>query len=435
MTDPHRILLTEMFEAATAAVLPDVVLAGRFPEPPAAGRLIVLGAGKAAAAMAVAAESHYLDRVGFPPQRLTGLVVTRPGYGRTTRIVDCIEAGHPLPDTAGLAAGERTLSLAGNAGPDDLVLVLLSGGGSANWIAPPPDLPFARMRALTRALIGSGATIGEINTVRRHLSRIKGGRLARAAAPARIVTLAISDVPGDDPTVIASGPTVADPTPLADARAILRRHGIDPGPEIERLLHLAENETPKPGDAALARAEFRLVARPADALRAAADHARRAGYEIVDLGDDLEGEARDLAAAHCARARAEADAAQRTAILSGGEATVTLRGSGRGGPNQEYALAFALRAAGDPRFWLLAADTDGTDGGLGHASDPAGAIVTPDTLARAAMRGLDAGDFLANNDSGGFFAALGDLFLTGPIPTNVNDFRVILVDTSGIQTS
>ncbi|MCC2113055.1 MAG: glycerate kinase [Hyphomicrobiales bacterium] len=435
MNDPHRDFLRGLFDVAVAAVLPERVLPPHLPAPPETGRLIVLGAGKAAAAMAATAERHFLDEHGFPADRLTGLVVTRHGYGRPTRAIECVEAGHPLPDAAGRAAAARTLELAQEAGPDDLVLVLLSGGGSANWVAPAPDLPFEEKQALTKALLRCGATIGEINTVRKHLSLIKGGRLAKAASPGRLLTLAISDVPGDDPAVIASGPTVPDPTTVADARAVLDHYGIDTGPEVRAHLENPENETPKPGDPAFAKSEFRLVARPAEALRAAAEHATGAGCKVVNLGDSLEGEARSLAGDHLALAVNQAEGAGWTVILSGGEATVTLKGNGRGGPNQEYALGFALAAAGDPRFWLLAADTDGTDGGSGSADDPAGAIVGPDTIARGRAAGLDPAKFLAGNDSGSFFAALGDLLITGPIPTNVNDFRAILVDTGATPTS
>jgi hydroxypyruvate reductase len=422
-----RALLERLYRTAVAAAHPATCLPPHLPAPPADGRLIMLAAGKAAGSMTEIAERHYLDNAG-PPGRIEGIAVTRHGYGRPTRIVPVVEAGHPVPDAAGLAAAERTLALADGARASDLVLVLLSGGASANWIAPAAGLTLAEKQAVTRALLKSGASIGEINTVRKHLSRIKGGRLAARAAPARVVTLAISDVPGDDPAVIGSGPTVADPSTLADARAILARHRLDLPPAVERALVDPSNETPKPGDPAFAGSEFRLVARPADAFRAAEAEVRAGGYECVFLGDRLEGEARAVAAEHAKRARELAAAGRRAAILSGGELTVTIRGNGRGGPNQEYALALALALDGMPGIAALAGDTDGTDGGAGRADDPAGAFVDGTTAARARALGLDPAAFLADNDSTGFFTRLGDLLTPGPTWTNVNDFRAILVD-------
>jgi glycerate 2-kinase len=422
-----RALLERLYRTAVAAAHPATCLPPHLPAPPADGRLIMLAAGKAAGSMTEIAERHYLDNAG-PPGRIEGIAVTRHGYGRPTRIVPVVEAGHPVPDAAGLAAAERTLALADGAGASDLVLVLLSGGASANWIAPAAGLTLAEKQAVTRALLKSGASIGEINTVRKHLSRIKGGRLAARAAPARVVTLAISDVPGDDPAVIGSGPTVADPSTLADARAILARHRLDLPPAVELALAEPRNETPKPGDPAFAGNEFRLVARPADAFRAAEAEVRAGGYECVFLGDRLEGEARAVAAEHAKRARELAAAGRRAAILSGGELTVTIRGNGRGGPNQEYALTLALALDGMPGIAALAGDTDGTDGGAGRADDPAGAFVDGTTAARARALGLDPAAFLADNDSTGFFTRLGDLLTPGPTWTNVNDFRAILVD-------
>ncbi len=427
MTEPER-LLRAAFDAAIAAAHPDGALPGRLPPAPR-GRLIVLAAGKSAAALAAAAERHYLDEMGLDPARLVGLAVTRHGHGVPTRRVKVIEAGHPVPDAAGLAGAETTLGLASAATADDLVLALVSGGGSANWVAPAAGVEFGAKQAITRALLRSGAGIAEINTVRKHLSRIKGGRLAQAAAPARVVTLAISDVPGDDPAAIASGPTVPDHTTLADARAVLARFGIERIPSIEAALSDTANETPKPGDRVFERCEYSLVARPADSLAAARAVLEQAGYDVVDLGPDVEGEARDVAADHAARALEALAAGRRMALLSGGELTVTIRGSGgRGGPNQEYALALATALAGAPGICAIAGDTDGADGGGGAASDPAGATVTSTTLSRARELGLDPAGFLANNDATTFFEGLGDLVVTGPTLTNVNDLRVILVD-------
>jgi hydroxypyruvate reductase len=339
-----------------------------------------------------------------------------------------IEAGHPVPDAASLAGAEQVLALADAAGEKDLVLVLMSGGASANWIAPSAGLSLAEKQAITRALLKSGAAIGEMNTVRKHLSRIKGGRLAARAQPARVVTLAISDVPGDDPAVIGSGPTVPDPSTLADARAIVARRGLELPAAALAALGDPTSESPKPGDPVFAHTEYRLVARPADAFSAVEAKVAAAGYEAVFLGDRVEGEARVVAAAHARMARELQAAVRRAVILSGGELTVTLRGQGRGGPNQEYALALAAALAGARGIAALAGDTDGTDGGRGAADDPAGALVDPTTAARARALGLDPAAFLADNDSTGFFARLGDLLTPGPTATNVNDFRAIVVD-------
>ena len=426
MIEP-RAFLEALYRTAVAAAHPATCLPPHLPVPPAAGRLILLAAGKAAGSMTEVAERHYLD-AGISSDRIRGIAVTRHGYARPTRIVPVVEAGHPVPDAAGLAAAERTLALADAAGADDLVLVLLSGGASANWIAPAPGIDLAEKQVVTRALLKSGASIGEINTVRKHLSRLKGGRLAARAAPARVVTLAISDVPGDDPAVIGSGPTVPDPSTLADASAIVARYRLDVPGAVERALADPKNESPKPDNAAFARSEYRLVARPADALRAAAAAVEAAGYECVFLGDRLEGEAREVAAAHTQEARKLAAADRRAVLLSGGELTVTVRGNGRGGPNQEYALALALALDGTQGIAALAGDTDGTDGGAGSADDPAGAFIDGTTAARARALGLDPAAFLAENDSTAFFARLGDLLTPGPTFTNVNDFRAILVD-------
>jgi hydroxypyruvate reductase len=426
---PFRAFLVDLFGAAVAAAHPDNCLAPHLPEPPAAGRLLILAAGKAAGAMTEVAERHYVDQRGVAAERVSGLAVTRHGYGRPTRFVRLVEAGHPVPDAAGLAATLETLALADGAGAADLVLVLISGGASANWIAPAAGLSLAEKQALTRELLASGASISEINTVRKHLSRIKGGRLARRAAPARLVALGISDVPGDDPAVIGSGPTVPDPTTLADARAIVARHRVAASDAVMRALGDPANETPKPGQSVFAGTSFALAARPADVFRHAEAVVRRAGYDCMLLGAQIEGEAREVAAAHAGLARELAAQGRRVVILSGGELTVTVRGSGRGGPNQEYALALALALSGTPGVAALAADTDGTDGGSGRPDDPAGAFIDADTLARARRLGLDPADFLKDNNSTEFFAKLGDLIRSGPTFTNVNDFRAIVVDS------
>src|SRR3954462_566983 len=339
MTD-RRPLLRAIFDAAVAAAHPDVVLSAHL-RPAPKGRVICLAAGKGAAAVAAAAERHYLDTLALAPERLTGIATTRHGHGVPTRRISVVEAGHPVPDEAGLKGAGDSLRLAADAGPDDLLLVLLSGGGSANWIAPVEGVTFTQKQQVNRALLRSGAPIGEVNTVRKHLSRIKGGRLARAGQHASILTLAISDVPHDDPSAIASGPTVPDPTTLVDARAIVAKYGLKLEDAIGRALEDVSNESCKPGDRAFARAEFELVARPKASLGAALAVAKHAGYDIVDLGADLEGEARSVAASHAQLALQARHEGKRVAILSGGELTVTVRGNGRGGPNQEYALALA----------------------------------------------------------------------------------------------
>jgi len=421
--------LERMFEKAIAAAHPSVCLPPLLPEPPASGRLILLAAGKAAGSMIETAERHYLEAKRVPRERLSGIAVARHGYGRPTKVIDMIEAGHPVPDEASLNSAARALQLAQSATANDLVLVLMSGGASANWIAPAPGLALAEKQAVTRALLRSGANIGEINTVRKHLSRIKGGRLARAASPACLVTLAISDVPGDDPDTIGSGPTVPDRSTLADARAVIARFKLDLPDSVHRALNDPANESPKPGDPAFANAQFRLAARPVDAFEAAQAAVRAAGYECIFLGANLEGEAREVAADQAQIAKTLRAEGRRAVILSGGELTVTIRGKGRGGPNQEYALALALALDGEKRIYALAGDTDGTDGGAGSALDPAGARVDGTTAARARALGLDPASFLADNNSTGFFGPLGDLLTPGPTFTNVNDFRAILIDT------
>src|SRR5260221_1564498 len=381
MTD-RRPLLRAIFDAAVAAAHPDVVLSAHL-RPAPKGRVICLAAGKGAAAMAAAAERHYLDALEFDPAKLSGIATTRHGHGVPTRRIRVVEAGHPVPDEAGLKAADDTLRLATEATADDLLLVLLSGGGSANSIAPVEGISFAQKQQVTRPLLRSGAPIGEINTVRKHLSRIKGGRLARAGSrAAEIVTLAISDVPHDDPSAIASGPTVPDPTTLADARALVAKYNLAVDDAVRRALDDPNNESCKPGDPPFARAQFELIARPRASLDAAVRIAKDAGYAVIDLGADIEGEARDVAAAHAQLALKARSEGKRTAILSGGELTVTVRGNGRGGPNQEYALALAGLLQSTSGISALAADTDGADGGAGSADDPAGAMIGQSTFAR-----------------------------------------------------
>ncbi len=417
--DDPRGFLRALFRAAINAADPALVLPAHLPPPPA-GRTIVVGAGKAAAAMAKAVEDNYLAAV-------EGLVVTRYGHGMPCRRIRVIEAAHPVPDAAGRAAAERLLSLVEGRSADDLVLCLISGGGSALLTCPWESISLEEMQGLTQALLRSGATIHEINVVRKHLSRIAGGRLAAAAHPARLLTLAISDVPRDDPSSIASGPTVADPSTLADAKAVLAKYKITPPASVERELARPERETPKPSDSRLARAEFRIIASAAASLEAAAAYARRHGIAAHILGDAIEGEAREVGEAQAAIARAvragAAPVAPPAVILSGGETTVTVRGHGRGGRNVEYLLGLALALDGLAGTYALAGDTDGIDG----TDEAAGAIVTPDTLARAAAAGLDARAMQADNDAHTFFRRLDDLVVTGPTLTNVNDFRAILV--------
>jgi glycerate 2-kinase len=426
MTD-RRPLLRAIYDAAVARAHPDVVL-GRHLRPVPKGRVICLAAGKGAAAMAAAAERHYLDALELEPSRLLGIATTRHGHGVPTRRIRVVEAGHPVPDEAGLQGAADTLALAQQATADDLLLVLISGGGSANWIAPADGITFAQKQQVNRALLRSGAPIGEMNIVRKHLSRIKGGRLARAGQRAEIVTLAISDVPHDDPSAIASGPTVPDPTTLADAQGIVAKYNLSIDDAVRRALEDPNNESCKPGDAAFARAQFELIAKPMASLEAAVKIAEDAGYEVVALGADLEGEAREVAAEHARLALKARSEGKRLAILSGGELTVTVRGNGRGGPNQEYALALAALLKDLPGVAALAGDTDGADGGAGSATDPAGAMIDASTFAKMKSLGLDPKAYLANNDATAFFTKTGDLLLTGPTLTNVNDIRVILVE-------
>jgi hydroxypyruvate reductase len=417
-----RALLRDLFDAALAAARPATCLAPYIDKlQPPKGRTVVIGAGKASAAMARAVE----DRWHHP---IEGLVVTRYGYGETCKHIEIVEAAHPVPDEKGSAAAGRLLEKVKGLSPDDLVLCLISGGASALITLPAPGLSLSDLQEINRALLRSGANIGDMNTVRKHLSAIKGGRLAVAAQPARVLSWLISDVPNDDPGVIGSGPTVPDPTTFADALAVLAKYRIDPPAAVRRHLEAGAagkiEETPKPGDLRFARVETVLVATPKRSLEAAAALARSRGFGVVVLGDNLEGEARELGALHAHQALdIAAKGGKPTVVLSGGETTVTVRGKGRGGRNVEYLLAEAIAANGAPGIWGLAADTDGVDG----AEEIAGAVFTPDTLARARAKGRDPQAMLDDNDGHGFFGTLGDSLVTGPTRTNVNDFRATLI--------
>jgi hydroxypyruvate reductase len=421
MTFEPRQLLREMFDAAVGAALPEKCVPPHLPPPPP-GRVIVVGAGKASGAMAKAVEDHWEGP-------LEGLVVTRYGHGAACRRIEIVEASHPVPDAAGQEAARRILSMVKGLTPDDLVLCLISGGGSALLALPAEGITLADKQSISKALLKSGATIAEMNCVRKHLSAVKGGKLAAAASPARVVSLLISDVPGDDPCVIASGPTVADPTASADALAILQKYAIPVPENVRAYLASPGSETLKPGDPRLANTSNIMVATPQLSLEAAAAVARRAGAAPLILSNAIEGEARDVALVHAAIARQAHRFGQPLpppcVLISGGETTVTVRGTGRGGRNAEFLLALAVALDGHPGIYALAADTDGIDG----TEDNAGAIVDPGTLDRAAKLGIPAKASLANNDGYGFFSAIGDLVVTGPTLTNVNDFRAILVMT------
>lgn len=419
MERPPAAFLRELFAAALAAAAPATTLPAFLPAPPR-GRTVLVGAGKAAAAMARAVETNW-------PGELSGLVVTRYGYATPCERIEVVEAAHPVPDEAGVAAAERLLDQVRGLSADDLVICLISGGGSALLALPAEGIPLAEKQAINRALLRSGAPIADINVVRKHLSAIKGGRLVLACAPARVVTLAISDVPGDDPATIASGPTCPDPSTAAEALAVLKRYRVPVSAAVRDHLAAGHDETPKPGDPRFADHVFHLVATPQQALEAAAAAARARGVAAHILSDRIEGEARDVARVQGAIARQVADRSQPftppCVLLSGGETTVTVRGRGRGGRNAEFLLALAVDLGGHPRIHGLAADTDGIDG----SEDNAGALIDPTTLARAAAAGVQASDCLAANDAYRFFAATGDLLMTGPTRTNVNDFRAILV--------
>jgi hydroxypyruvate reductase len=435
LNDP-RGLLRHLYDVAVQRALPLHNTAAHLPAPPdpaGGGRTLVLGAGKAAGAMAQAVEA--LWPADAP---LSGLVVTRYGHtpprpaGLAQRI-EVVEAAHPVPDAAGLAAAQRMLALTEGLSADDLVLCLISGGGSALLTLPCEGLALQDKQRINRQLLESGADIAQMNTVRKHLSRIKGGRLAAACAPARVVTLTISDVPGDDVSVIASGPTVADASTCADALEILDRYAIAVPPAVREGLQSGALETPKPGDPRLARCETHLIATPQQSLEAAAAAARALGLNAYVLSDEIEGESREVGKVHAAIARSTAMGRSSLeapcVILSGGETTVTVRARepgaarGRGGRAGEFCMGLALALGAHPRIWALAADTDGIDG----VEDNAGALVAPDTLARAQAQGLKLADHLARNDAYGFFQPLGDLVMTGPTHTNVNDFRAVLV--------
>jgi glycerate 2-kinase len=410
----ERAFLTDLFQAALAAADPAICLPRFLPAPPpknSGGRMIVIGAGKAAAAMAAAVETHYAGRV-------EGLVITRYGYVRPTRTIEVVEAAHPVPDNAGLEAARRILKLVEGLSARDMVLFLASGGGSALMSVPASGIDFAEKQSLHKALVLSGANIAEINTVRKRLSAVKGGRLAAACGPARIHTLVISDVPGDDPATVASGPTIRDTNPPERAAQIVAKYKITVPDSVKR--HLEQSEPAQDSAHDFSRDTVQVVSRAADALKAAAALARKNGVEPEIWGDALEGEARDVGAAMAERARAMTGP---RVLLSGGELTVTVKAKGRGGPNTEFLLGLALGLDGAPNIHALSCDTDGIDG----SEDNAGAIVTPDTLARATTANLHGPQYLADNDAYSFFDRLGDLVVTGPTCTNVNDFRAVLV--------
>jgi glycerate 2-kinase len=417
-----RDMLRRMFDAAIASAQPALCVPPQLPDAPR-GRLIVIGAGKASAAMARAVEENWSGP-------LSGLVITRYGYAVPCERIDIVEAAHPVPDAAGMHAAQRVLERVSALHEDDLVLCLFSGGGSALMPLPAPGLTLDLKQTVSRALLACGATISEMNCVRRHLSAIKGGRLGAACHPARVVSLLISDVPGDRPIDIASGPTVADPTTCDDALAILRRYGIEMPGAVRDVLESGRGESVKPGDPRLARSAVRMIATPQMALEAAARVARAAGIAAHILGDAIEGEARDVGKVFAGLALQVAERNQPFSapcvLLSGGETTVTVRGSGRGGRNVEYLLSLAIALEGHSRIHALAGDTDGVDG----QEEIAGARMGPDTLARAWKLGMRPKDMLANNDGHGFFAALGDSVITGPTLTNVNDFRAILIESA-----
>jgi hydroxypyruvate reductase len=417
--NPRQFLL-DLYTAAVSAVSAEKSLPTFLPEPPKQGRTLVIGAGKGAAAMAKTVEQHW-------PGKLSGLVVTRYGHGADCQHIEVVEASHPVPDEAGRKAAARMLAMVQGLTKDDLVLCLISGGGSALLALPAEGITLEQKQAVNKALLKSGANIFEMNCVRKHLSAIKGGRLALACAPARVVTLMISDIPGDDPGIIASGPTLPDATTCAEALAVLRKYKIDIPPSVQAHLESGIGETPKPGDERLKENEHHVIATAQQALQAAAAAARAAGVTPYILSDDMEGEARDIGLAHAAIAKQIAHYDQPfkkpCVLISGGETTVTVRGSGRGGRNAEFLLSLANALNGAPGMHAIACDTDGIDG----SEDNAGAIYQPDSMKRAQELGLNPKALLENNDGYGFFSALGDLVVSGPTRTNVNDFRAILI--------
>lgn len=419
--DAHARLLRALFDAAIGAVDPMSFIPPHLPKPPR-GRTVVLGAGKASAAMARAVEAHWRGP-------LLGLILTPYGHAVDCQRIEIVEAAHPVPDEIGQATAARILDAALGLRADDLLLCLISGGGSALLALPAVGLALSDKQAVNRSLLRSGATISEMNCVRKHLSMIKGGRLAAAAAPARVVTLMISDVPGDDPAVIASGPTVPDPTTFAEAAAILDKYRIEAPEAVQTHLENATDETPKPGDGRFDNTTAIIAATPKMALEAAAIAAEEAGYKALIQGDAIEGEARevasDIAATALAIARDGDPALPPAILLSGGETTVTVTGQGRGGRNTEFLLALAIALEGEAGIYAIACDTDGIDG----SGDNAGALITPDTLARADRAGLDAAAHLADNDAYSLFEKLNDLVMTGPTLTNVNDFRAVLIES------
>ncbi len=412
MIDDPAHFLRSLFDAAVDAADPARCVPKHLPAPPP-GRTVVVGAGKASAAMALAVEQHWQGPLG-------GLIVTRYGHGAPCSLIEVVEAAHPVPDASGRQAARRIGEAVAGLTADDLVLCLLSGGGSALLAAPAPGLSLEDKQDVNRQLLACGAPIAEMNCVRKHLSALKGGRLALRAHPARVVSLIISDVPGDDAATIASGPTLPDPTTREDALAIIARYHISLADHVRAYLASPEAETPKPGDPRLQRAEARIIAAPSQSLAAARGAAAQEGIRIIDLGDRVEGEASTVARAHAALV---CETPPPALILSGGETTVTVRGGGRGGRNTEYLLALAVALEGKRGCWAIAADTDGIDG----SENNAGAILAPDAVARARKMGVDAGAALARNDGYGFFDSLNALIVTGPTRTNVNDFRAILV--------
>jgi glycerate 2-kinase len=419
IANPRQFLL-DLYTSAVAAVSAEKSLPAHLPQPSPGGRTLVIGAGKGAAAMAKVVEDHWQGDI-------SGLVVTRYGHGIDCKRIEVVEAAHPVPDEAGRRAAGRMLQMVQGLSAADLVLCLISGGGSSLLALPAEGITLEQKQALNKALLRSGAAIGEMNCVRKHLSAIKGGRLALACAPARVVTLMISDVPGDDPGIIASGPTLPDATTCAEALAILRKYGIDVPDNVRQHLETGAGETPKPNDARFSANTHHVIANAQDALEAAAQTARAAGITPYILSDDLEGEARDVGQVHAAIARQVARRGQPftkpCVFLSGGETTVTVRGKGRGGRNAEFLLSLAVALDGCTAIHAIACDTDGIDG----SEDNAGALYGPDSVARAVALGMRPRAMLDNNDGYGFFSALGDLVVSGPTRTNVNDFRAVLI--------